>query len=71
MIRAHVSLFMVHSILIFKCDHSGMREESWHFLITFLENLAIEVLFSAEFDGMVQIIDFRQALHYKNYNLSF
>ena len=48
-----------------------MRDESWHFLSTFLENLAIEVLFDADFDGVVQIVDFRQAITIKNYNLSF
>ena len=53
------------------CSHSGMRDESWNFLTTFLQNLPIEVLFSAESDGIVQIIDFRHALHYKKYNLSF
>ena len=42
--------------------HSGMRDESWNFLSTFLQNLPIEVLFSADFDGVVQIIDFRQAI---------
>ena len=51
--------------------HSGMRDESWHFLSTFLENLAIEVLFNADFNGVVQIVDFRQAITIKNYNLSF
>ena len=51
--------------------HCGMRDESWHFLSTFLENLAIEVLFNADFNGVVQIIDFRQAITIKNYNLSF
>ena len=54
-----------------KSLHCGMRDESWTFLSTFLENLPIEVLFNADFDGMVQIVDFRQALLYKNYNLSF
>ena len=48
-----------------------MRDESWNFLSTFLENLPIEVLFYANFDGMVQIVDFRQAITIKNYNLSF
>ncbi len=48
-----------------------MRDESWNFLSTFLENSDLGVLFSAEFDGMVQIIDFRQAIQDKNYNLSF
>ena len=48
-----------------------MRDESWHFLSTFLENLAIEVLFNADFNGVVQIVDFRQAISVKNYNLSF
>ena len=51
--------------------HCGMRDESWHFLSTFLENLAIEVLFTADFNGVVQIVDFRQAITIKNYNLSF
>ena len=48
-----------------------MRDESWNFLSTFLENLPIEVLFNADFDGVVQIVDFRQAISVKNYNLSF
>ena len=48
-----------------------MRDVSWHFLSTFLENLAIEVLFNADFNGVVQIVDFRQAISVKNYNLSF
>ena len=48
-----------------------MRDKSWHFLSTFLKNLAIEVLFKADFDGVVQIVDFRQAISVKKYNLSF
>ena len=51
--------------------HYGMRDKSWNFLSTFLENLPIEVLFNADFDGVVQIVDFRQAISVKNYNLSF
>ena len=48
-----------------------MKDESWNFLSTFLENLAIEVLFSADFDGVVQIFDFCQAISVRKYNLSF
>ena len=48
-----------------------MRDESWNFLSTFLENLSIEVLFNADFDGVVQIVDFRHAITIKNHNLSF
>ena len=58
-------------ILFSKLFHSGMRDKSWHFLSTFLENLAIEVLFNADFNGVVQIFDFRQAISVKKYNLSF
>ena len=54
-----------------RASHSWMRGKSWHFLSTFLENLVIEVLFNADFDGVVQIVDFRQGISVKKYNLSF
>ena len=46
--------------------HSGMRDESWHFLSTFLENLAISVLFNAEFNGIIRILSFRHDITIKN-----
>ena len=42
--------------------HCGMKDESWHFLSTFLENLAIKVLFNAEFNGIIRISIFRHAI---------
>ena len=65
------SLFIIYLIFKKKECHCEMRDESWHFLSTFLENLAIEVLFNADFNGVVQIVDFRHAITIKNYNLSF
>ena len=42
-----------------------MRGSSWWFLMASNQNSGIWVLFSAEFNGIVQIPDFRQAHHYK------
>ena len=45
--------------------HTGMRDESWKFLSTFLENPAKYSVFSVEFNGVIRIFNFRQAITLK------
>ena len=45
--------------------HREMRDNSWTFLITALENLVIEVLFNAEFNGIIRIFRFHRAISIK------
>ena len=48
-----------------------MRDESWNFLSTFLEIWTNSTVFGIEFNGIIRIFNFRQAISVKNYNLSF
>ena len=58
------SIGSIHSICPWH-SHCRMRSSSWWFLLASNQNSGIRVLFSAEFNGIVQIPNFRQAHHYK------
>ena len=45
--------------------HTGMRDESWKFLSTFLENPSKYTVFNVEFNGIIRILSFRQAITVK------
>ena len=51
--------------------HCGMRGQSSCLVMATNQNLGIRVLFSPEFNGIVQIPVFRQAQHYKIIIFSF
>ena len=69
---AEVNIIIGKIIEIPELLHYGMRDESWNFLSTFLEIWTNCTVFGVEFNGIIRIFNFRQAItskFKKNWNI--